>query len=413
MKTDKHALGKKQLVAQHFPVTYEQKKKMGNEKLIKRFLILVFIALVAFVIYVVHNSRCLYYSYVQIEDTEDNSDVYYEEFKKGYINYSGSGIEYQSSFGEAVWNESITLHNPIFAKSEDYVLIADMGSSKFYIFNEMGKVNAISLKKPILQACISDQGICEVIIKGDETNQVQVYNKSGDLIVDAQTSIGEMGYPLTAAISPDGTKLAISCYSLKALDTQTTIAVYDLSKNKIQDNSALVDQVVLKKQMVPKLQFLDDEHLVACADQGIFFYNIGKKLKVGKEINLESKIQSVFVTEGRLGVILDNTDAMNNTKYKICIYDETGSAKMKRSLNMSYEKVDIRKNQLFAIHKNECTIMTLEGRILFQGAFEGGGIATIIPAGGWRTYHVLFHDRIVKVRLQFWQGKDKTKEARK
>ncbi len=375
-----------------------------NDKVMKYFIGIVVVALIIFVAYVVHNSRCIYYQYIKVEDTDDNSDVSYEEFKNGFIKYNSSGIEFQKDFGESVWNESVSLHHPIFSKSENYVLVADLGGNQFTVYNETGKVSQVKLKYPILQANISNQGICQVIIEADQTNMVQVYDKNGEMLVDAKASLGERGYPITAAISPDGTKLAISYYALEAMTTRTTISVYDLSSKKKEDADALIKEFTYESEMAPKLYFNSDSSLIACADTSLHFYQVSETVKEAKKISLKSEIESVFEWGDYLGVIYDNSNNVEEERYKICVYDLNGEVKMEKILDMNYEKIQVREKQLFAIYKNECTIMDIRGRILFQGELEGGGIAAILPAGGFRSYHVIFNDRAVKMRLQFWKG---------
>lgn len=380
------------------------KKQSENDKIMKRFIGIVVIALIIFVSYVVHNSRCIYYQYIKIEDTDDNSDVSYEEFKNGFIKYNSSGIEFQKEFGESVWNESVALHHPVFSKSENYVLVADLGGNQITVYNETGKVSKIKLKYPVLQANISDQGICQVIIEADQTNMVQVYDKNGEILVDAKASLDERGYPITAAISPDGTKLAISYYALEAMATRTTISVYDLSSKKQEDKDALIKEFTYDSEIIPKLYFNSDSSIIACADTRLHFYQVSGNVKEVKKIKLKSEIESVFEWGDYLGVIYDNTDNVDEEKYKICVYDQKGEIKMEKTLNMNYEKIQVREKQLYAIYKNECTIMDIRGRILFQGELEGGGIAAILPAGGFRSYHVIFNNRAVRMRLQFWKG---------
>ena len=73
------------------------------------------------------------------------------------------------------------------------------------------------------------------------------------------------------------------------------------------------------------------------------------------------------------------------------------------TLDMDYDTIQIRGNEIFAVQNNKCTIINIRGKILFQGELEGSSIETIMPAEGWRTYHVVFRDRIVKMRLKFWE----------
>ncbi len=381
----------------------KRQQQRNGDRIMRRFVLVLVIALIAFVLYIVHNSRCNYYSVVKTESTEDNNSVSYEPFKDGYIKYGSSGIEYQEEFGTSVWNESATLQNPMIAKSENYILITNRGSSKLSIYNETGKVNDISLKNAVVQASISDQGVCEVILQNDETSLIQVYDKDGNLLVDSKYSISETGYPVTAAISPDGTKLAISSYGLESTTTHTTVTVYDLSGNqKSEDGNSELGQKTYKDEIIPKLYFYDEDHLAACSDQNLYFYNVSSSLKQSEKVELQGDVESVFTDDQIFGVIMENTEDISEGKYVFATYNAKGKQVIKKILDMSYEQLDIRDHQIFAIYKNQCTIMDIKGRVLFQGEIEDGGIVTIIPASGWRNYHVVTNDKIVKIRLQFW-----------
>ena len=72
---------------------------------------------------------------------------------------------------------------------------------------------------------------------------------------------------------------------------------------------------------------------------------------------------------------------------------------------MNYDTIRMLGNQIIAYRDNECTIINTKGKILFQEALEGNGIASILPAFGWRSYYVVFRDRSVKMCLRFW-GED-------
>lgn len=54
-----------------------------------------------------------------------------------------------------------------------------------------------------------------------------------------RSSIEEKGYPITAAISPNGTQLAVSYYSINGNTSKTSIAFYDLSRQLQSDSIPL------------------------------------------------------------------------------------------------------------------------------------------------------------------------------
>ena len=70
---------------------------------------------------------------------------------------------------------------------------------------------------------------------------------------------------------------------------------------------------------------------------------------------------------------------------------------------MNYDTIRMIGKEIFAVRDNECTILNTKGRVLFQEKLDGSSIETIMPASGFRTYHVIFRDKVVKMSLRFWE----------
>lgn len=270
------------------------------------------------------------------------------------------------------------------------------------LFDINGKIGELTLKYPIVQADISDQGIVEVILEGEKTNFLQLYDKEGNLIADMKSSVDETGYPMTAAISPDGTKLAVSYFSIAGMSSKTTVAFYDFSGQLKNNDVNFMGGFDYEDFMIPKLSFVDGDILAAFGESATYYYNISDEPKIEKEISFEENIESVFVGEKLIGYVLDHSDQPEEGRYRLCLYSRNGSKKLDITLDMDYETIQIRGNEIFAVQDNKCTIINTNGKILFQGELDGSNIQTILPAGGWRTYHVIFRDKTARMRLRFW-----------
>ena len=177
------------------------RRKQRRREWERRIFLIVLALFVVLVLYMLNNSRCEYYIYKEETETENNANVRYEEFADGYIKYSENGIEYQKNFGVAEWNIPLSVKNPFLIKAEPYVLLADKGGNTLWLFDKKGKTGEITVRYPVVQADVSDQGIVEVILQGAGSSYIQVYDKEGTLIADMKSSVDETGYPVTAAIS--------------------------------------------------------------------------------------------------------------------------------------------------------------------------------------------------------------------
>ena len=354
-------------------------------------------------IYIIFNSRCEYYYYKNEEKTEDNGSVAYQAFASGYLKYSRNGIEYQKKLGKSEWNIALSYTHPFLVTSDSYAVLGDKGENTLLLFNKNGKVRQLTLQYPLVQATVSNQGIMEVILEGEDKNYIQVYGKDGKLIADMRSSLDGTGYPVTAAISPDGTQMAVSYCAVRGAQYQTSISFYDFSTQLQSDDVTLKGGFNYEETLIPKISFLDNNTVAAFGNNTTFFYNIKEKPKLKKKIRFKKQIQSVFEGENYVGYILDNTENPEQGKYELLLYNKKGRRKLKRVLDMNYDTISMYGKEIIATSDNECTIINQRGSILFQGELNGNSIQSIIPAKGWRTYQVVFHDKIVEMKLSFWK----------
>ncbi len=388
----------------NFESLTEIRKRRERNRRIKITVAAVLIVGVILVLYILSTSRSEYYVYNNKTDTEENVDVSYETFADGYLKYSNNGIEYQKKFGRSQWNVALSYAHPFLAKSDSYAVLGDKGENSIILFNESGKVREITLKYPLVQATVSNQGIIEVILEGTGSNYIQVYAKNGELIADMRSSVDETGYPVTAAISPDGIQLAVSYYSILGNSAKTSIAFYDFSRQIQSDDVTLKGGFDYEDAIIPKLSFMDEDTVAAFGNSSTYFYNIEDTPKVKKEIKFKQEIESVFENDRYIGYVLDNSEEPEKGKYTLQVYNKKGARKLDKNLDMNYDSITMWGKEIIAVHENECTILNIKGNILFQGELEGDVIESIMPAKGWRTYHVIFRDKIVEMKLQFWKN---------
>ena len=383
----------------------KEKRREAQRKKRRRHIVIavLFLAGILIVSYILSTSRSYYYTYKDKTDTEENMDISYEKFADGYLKYSGNGIEYQKEFGRSQWNVALSYAHPFLVKSDEYALLGDKGENNLILFNKDGKAGELTLKYPIVQATVSNQGIVEVILEGTKSNYIQVYNRHGELIADMRSSVEETGYPVSAAISPDGTQLVVSYYAIEGTTSKTSIVFYDFSRQLQSDDVTLKGGFDYKNVLIPKISFADENTVVAFGGKTTYFYNIEDTPKIKKELKFTEEIASVFEDDKYIGYVLNNTEDPEKGKYILQIYNKKGVKKLERKLDMNYDSIAIWGKEIIATRENECTILNIKGNILFQGELEGDTIESIMPAKGFRTYHIVFRDKIVKMQLKFWK----------
>lgn len=384
-------------------------KRQSQKEWVKRIFIIVILLFVFAILYILNNSRCGYYIYKEETQTENNANIKYETFADGYIKYGQNGIEYQKTFGVAEWNIPVTFQNPFLVKAEPYVLLGDKNGNTLMLFDKNGKVRDFTVRYPVVQASVSEQGTIEVILQGEGSNFIQLYDKEGNIVADMRSSVDETGYPLTAAISPDGTKLVVSYLSIDGMSAKTTLAFYDFSQQLKIDGVSLMGGFDYEDFLIARLHFIDNKTVAAIGDTTTYYYNIANEPEQTQEIAFEQNIQSIFIGEDYIGYVLDNSENPDEGKYRIRLYNKSGKKKLDTDIDMDYDSIEIRGKEIIAVQNNSCTILNTSGKILFQEELEGTSIEAVLPVKGWRTYQVVFQDKIVKMKLRFW-GDDAEKK---
>ena len=356
-------------------------------------------------LYISNNSRLYDYVYRNEQDTEERGDVKYEPFRDGFLKYSSDGIEYQKKFGVSEWNTPVSYAHPFIAKSDSYAAMGDRGGNILTVFDEYGEVSSLTLGFPLIQASISKQGMVEVILEGEDSNYIQVYDREGKLIAEMKSTVDVTGYPLTAALSPDGTILVVSYYSVKGMKAKNSLAFYDLSRQLQNDEDiSLEGGFEYENLMIPKLVFLKDRYMAAVGDGEIHFFKVSDETREVNSVKCSEEIESVFVIGDNLGLILDNTQKPEKGKYTFEIYSSKGTRKTASYLDMNYESISVWGKQIIALHENECTILNERGNILFQERLEGGTLQAVFPMSGWRAYRVIFSDKTVEMHMRIWKN---------
>ena len=379
-----------------------EKKKQKNRRMkwAAGAIVLLFALLI---LYMIQQSRCEYYIYKEEVKTEENGGVTYDTFSDGYLKYSSYGIEYQKPYGMARWNVALSFSKPFLAMSDQYVLLGDKGGNKAILFDESGMVQEYTMKYPIIQLDVSDNGNVVAILQKDDVNYIYIYSKDGTQIADTRITVDDTGYPVTAAISPDGSKLAVSFYVVEELSGKSRMAFYDFSQQVSQETNPLTGGLDYEGTLIPKLEFLSNDRLLAYGADTSYYYDLSDTPRELKKIHFDSQIESVFSGAHYFGYVCDNVDSSEG-RFRIYLYNHRCQKKMETTLDMSYNDIKLIGDDIVATRDNELTIINKHGKILFQGELDGGNIENVLPCFGWRTYRIVFSDKIVKMQLSFFNA---------
>lgn len=251
------------------------------------------------------NSGYHTYEVLDVIDKNDDVSVNYHVAGDGLIRYSKDGVSYTDRKGKTLWNQSFEMANAKIASCDDFMAIADIGSNQLRIFNQAGQVAVIEATYPIANVDVSEQGVTAVILSAADASYINMYDTKGNKLVDIKVSISQTGYPMDFAISDDGTKLAVSYMVVNDGEISSKIAFYKFGKATQSANSSAVDAFAID-MIVPKMDFINNNTLVAFGDKGFKIYSMKDSPEEVFDKTFEQEIKSVFYNEQYIGFVFKN-----------------------------------------------------------------------------------------------------------
>lgn len=340
--------------------------------------------------------------------TENNTDVNYELFANGYLKYSNNGVEYQENIGTSVWNYAISYSHPYLEKEGEYALVMDRGKNKMSLYGVGGKIRDFTVKAPISSADLSEKGHVLVVMDETDGKYVQIYNEEGKIIADMKASVDYTGYPMAAAISPDGSKAAISYFMISGMERATKIGFYDLDPEIKAENVKQIGSVDIKNAIVPLLKFTEKDSVAIIGDHGSYIYDISKEPSCVREIYFDEEIKSVFFCEKGMIFLTENRTIQNRDgepegSCGFYLISNEGKIKKHKAFDLIYEAVAFHGSEIIALNGNQTTIISEEGKIRFSCDIAGDALKEMIPADGSNNYYVVYKDRISKIHLSIFR----------
>ena len=299
---------------------------------------------------------------------------------------------------KTIWNQTYEMQSPMTDSCENYVVIADRKGDTIYIMDISGPCGEIKTAMPIQRIQVANQGTVAVLMEQEGTGYIQVYDKSGTFLAEGEVHTENSGYPLDLAISNDGRKLAVSLLDVNEGNVKTTVTFFNFDTVGQNEIDNIVGQYSYSDVVVPKVEFLTNDVMVAFGSRKTVIFEGAQKPKVKKEMEVEKEIRSIFYNDAYYGFVFDNEN--KEQTYQMKIYDLRGAEVLSQEFRMEYEEIGFLENDEIYLRNNlECAIFTLRGVQKYHSNFEKN-IWKIMSAGKIRDYVFLLDKETQKVRLK-------------
>ena len=331
----------------------------------------------------------------ELEDT--TTTAAYAEFGDYMLKYGGDGVTLLNAQGEEVWNAPQTMENPVVAMRGEYCVIYDKKGTDIGVYNIDGKVVDIQTKLPVEKVCVNPQGITGVILADGETTWIHVYDKKGNELVTAKTSVDSPGYPVDLSLSDNGQLMAVSYLCVKNNQPASFMAFYNFGNTGQNQMDNQVSGYNYVGTLIPQVDYLSDAQALAFSDDGFLTYS-GKQIpEESNQITLDDDILSVFHDDQYVG--LADKSGKEKQPYEIALYTTGGREKATFTVDFAFDHVAISKDQIFVYNEKEVGIYTVKGYCRYRGTIKEGNVENIFRLSGNR-YMVVLDSGTETIRLQ-------------
>lgn len=379
---------------------YKQKIREHRLKILKRTLV------TALIVFVIIAGLFLFLALRHYEDFDVNSTVersdtaatIFEEFQGNILKYSNDGALYTDTYNERIWNQTYEMAKPTIDMCEDYLAIYDKKGTQIYIMTSQGLVSNIETTMTIEQVSIAAQGTVAVLM-GDQSNSyLVVYDKNGKELVNGAIYGEDGGYPIAIALSNDAIKLAVSMLDINDGNVKTTITFYNFGSVGENEIDRIVSANSFSDMVIPQLDFVSDDRMVAYGDSEIAIFEGTQKPKLAQEIPLTGEAKSIFNNNKYVGVVYSNND--EKLTHHVAVYDMHGFTVMEKDFSQEYTEIGfLSNNEVCILNDHSCDIYTVRGIYKFHYDFDEE-LYKVISGGTGLNYTIILENSTEKVRLK-------------
>lgn len=325
------------------------------------------------------------YEVIRSFDRVDTMTTQYTEFLNYVLKYSKDGISCVDANNKLVWSETYNMQNPIIDICQGSVALADENGTQAMIFDETGLLSTLTTRLPIRQVVVSAQGVLAALLEDGDVMRLNLYNKSGEELVDSKFELQDVGYPLRMSISADATKLAVTLLQVQGGVVNTCLAFYNFDSVGENYEDHLVSSAVISGEVMPCVQYVDASHCFAVGTSQLLIYAGIQIPEPVATIPVESEINSVFYSQDKIGLVLKGEEQA----YRLQTYDLTGKLMFEAEFDLDYRMLKFSGENILIYNEFSCLMLNDHGKEFFRAEFDES-ISNLYTMSG-KSYFIVMH----------------------
>jgi hypothetical protein len=380
-------------------VSYREKIKSHKFTIFYRVILVLVLIAAVIAAMVVQWENKVYTENVVVSSVETaiTQDAVLRQFSGYLLSYSKDGASCMDTKGNAVWNQTFEMQNPMIDICQNMVAIGDYNGRTIYVMDTSGLVGSISTTKPIRNLCVSSNGVVAVVLDDTDVTWIYLYDDQGNELVHFRTTMEESGYPVSVSISPNGELVCVSYLFVDSGQMKTSVAFYNFGEVGQNNTDNYVSGYDYLDTIVPFTRFLDNKSVFAVSDDRIMFYSGSQKPVSAAENLISDDVQSIYYGDEYIGLVFNNTEG--SSRYLLNVYHKSGSLAQQIAFDTDYTDILFYKEQIIIYNETECCIYNTNGVQKYEGTFSKSA-RVLIPLDRSYTYMVVTPDSVDTIELK-------------
>ena len=287
------------------------------------------------------------------------------DYQNGFVTYSKDGISYTDYKGNAMWNQTYEMQSPKVAVQDKWVAVADYNGHIIYDINQEGTVQEIDTNLPVKNLAVSANGVVAAVLDDGNVTWINVYNPSGAKAVGIKTTMQKSGYPMHISLSGNGKLMQVAYLKVESGSMKSVVSFYNFDEVGQNYTDTMVSSYEYGGAVVPFAAFMNESTAFSVADNQLMIYEGAEIPKSVLQNFLSEEVRDVYYSDSYIGLVFDGTDGEG--KYRIDIFDKTGTKAVSKSFSLEYRDIIFTKDTIIIYNEAECMISNLHGKDKYEG----------------------------------------------
>ena len=285
--------------------------------------------------------------------------------------YSKDGANCIDSKGNALWNQTFEMQEPMLSVCNNVAAIGDYNGRTVYVVSSTGQLGTVNTNLPIRKICVAHNGVVAAVLDDAEVTRILLYNGNENTdtsIVDIKATMDKSGYPMSLSLSPNGKLLAISYLHVNSGEMKSSVAFFNFGEVGKNESDNYVSGYDYPDTVIPYVQFMNNNAAFAVSDDRIVFFEGGEKPANKATALLNEEVQSIYYNEDYVGLVFHNQTG--ESAYRLEVYNASGAKIHSQLFDMEYTDTVFSGDQVIIYNDMDCKICNLNGVDKFTGTFE-------------------------------------------